>query len=204
VVWGVRRIVARRREHRSWDQLLWGPDSALPNLRDARDIGAMLKWFVGLGRKPKFERWTYWEKFDYWALYAVVLLIAVSGLMLWLPHLFCLVLPGTSLNLAKVVHADTALWLASLLFLIHFFNTHFRPEKFPVDTSLVTGLVSEEHLQKARPEFLERLRQEGRLEELRTTIPSRGQLRLSILTGVFILAVAVVVLAAVMLAFLGK
>ncbi len=204
MVWGLRRIVSRRRENRSWKELLSGPDSALPNRRDVRDIGAMLKWFVGLGRKPKYERWTYWEKFDYWALYAVALLIAVSGLMLWLPNLFCLVLPGTSLNLAKVVHADTALWLASLLFLIHFFNTHFRPEKFPLDTSLVTGLVSEEHLQKARPEFLERLQREGRLEELRTTIPSRAQLRLSILAGLFLLGVALVLLVAVMLAFLGK
>jgi hypothetical protein len=64
--------------------------------------------------------------------------------------------------------------------------------------------VSEEHLQKARPEFLERLREEGRLDELRTTIPARGQLRLSILAGLFLLGAAVVVLAAVMLAFLGK
>jgi len=203
LVWGVRRIAARRRERRSWKQLLFGVDSAVPNRRDARDIGAMLKWFVGFGRKPKFERWTYWEKFEYWALYLAVFLIALSGLMLWLPNLFCLVLPGTSLNLAKVVHADTALWIASLLVLIHFFNTHLRPEKFPLDMSLVSGLVSEEHLRTARPEFLERLRQEGRLEELRTTVPSRGQLRWWTLAGLSVLGIALVLLAAVTLAFLG-
>jgi hypothetical protein len=91
-----------------------------------------------------------------------------------------------------------------LLFLIHFLNTHFRPEKFPMDTSLVTGLVSEEHLEKSRPEFLERLRREGRLEELRTTIPSRSYLRGWILGGLLVLGLALVLLAAVMLAFLGK
>lgn len=203
LVWGVRRLVARRRENRSWNQILSGPDSALPSARDVRDIGRMWKWFVGLGRKPKFERWAYWEKFDYWALYLVLIPVGLSGLMLWLPNLFCAVLPGTSLNLAHVVHAETALWLSSLLFLIHFFNTHFRPEKFPMDASLVTGLVSEEHLEKARPEFLQRLRQEGRWEALRTTLPDRRTLRRGVLAGWLLLAVALVVLAAVMLAFLG-
>lgn len=31
----------------------------------------MFKWFVGKGPRPIFERWTYYEKFDYWAVFSV-------------------------------------------------------------------------------------------------------------------------------------
>jgi hypothetical protein len=164
----------------------------------------MVKWFVGFGRKPTFERWTYWEKFDYWAVYLAVLPIGLSGLVLWLPNLFCLFLPGRTLNLAQVIHADTALWIASLLFLIHFFNTHFRPEKFPLDLSLFTGLTSEEHLRKARPAFLQRLRREGRLDDLRETVTSGRGLWQARLIALLVLGPGLVLLGAVMLAFLGK
>lgn len=203
VIIGLRRVAASRRAHRSWKQILTGPDSIIPNSRDLRDMGRMLKWFVGFGRKPKFERWTYWEKFDWWGLHLAVIWIGLSGLMRWLPNLFCLVLPGTSLNLAAVIHTDTALWIAGLLFLIHVLNTHLRPEKFPLDLSLVTGMVSETHLQKARPEYFERLRREGRLEALRTTVPVRRQLRWWAMGALSVLAIALIVLAGVMLAFLG-
>jgi cytochrome b subunit of formate dehydrogenase len=204
VAWAIRRVISLRAAGLSWRHLLWGPDSPLPNGRDAGEIWRMIKWFFGLGRKPVFERWTYWEKFDYWAVYLAVILIGVSGLILWLPNLFTLVLPGQSLNVAKVIHADTALWVASLLFLIHFFNTHFRPEKFPMDLSLLTGLVSEEHLRNARPEFVERMQAEGRLEPLRTEAPPRSRLWLAMLSGYVVLGAGLILLTSVMLAFLGK
>ena len=93
------------------------------------------------------------------------------------------------LNVAKVIHADTALLVGSLILIVHFFNTHFRPEKFPMDLSLVTGLVSEDHLQAARPEFLERLRREGQLDDMRVIVPPRRRLRPAILGGILVFTV---------------
>ncbi len=204
IAWAIGRIAALRRASATWKEILWGPDSPVPNRRDASEMWRMVRWFFGFGRKPVFERWTYWEKFDYWAVYLGIGLIGISGLILWLPSLFALILPGQSLNLAKVIHADTALWIASLLFLIHFFNMHFRPEKFPMELSLMTGLVSEEHLRKARPEFVERLEEQGQLESLRATAPSRARLRFAMLGGCLVLGAALILLASVMLAFLEK
>ena len=69
-----------------WKQVIFGPDSPVPTVRDARDALGMLRWFLALGRKPRFERWTYWEKFDYWAVCLAMLLIGGSGPAAVVPH----------------------------------------------------------------------------------------------------------------------
>ena len=69
-----------------------------------------------------------------------------------------------------------------------------------MDLSVVTGLVSEEHLKRARPRFLERLRRQGQLDEMRTTFPSRNRLRgikiAAGITHVVVIALLVVILVA--------
>ncbi|MCK4501623.1 MAG: cytochrome c3 family protein, partial [Desulfuromonadales bacterium] len=58
---------------------LFGPESLCPNLRDIRDVTAMVRWFLFLGPKPTFERWTYWEKFDFMAVFWGIAVIGSSG-----------------------------------------------------------------------------------------------------------------------------
>jgi hypothetical protein len=200
LAWGGRRIVQLRRRNLAWKTILFGPDSPVPNLRDAKDLWGMVRWFLGAGPRPVFERWTYWEKFDYWALYLAAGVIGISGLMLWLPNLFSRVLPGEALNVAKVIHSQVAFLAASFLFIFHFFHSHFRPEKFPMDLSVLTGLVSEEHLRKYRPEYVERIEREGRLDQVRRKAPSRGLLRLVMLGGFVVLLAGCGLLIAVLLA----
>ena len=108
------------------------------------------------------------------------------------------------MNLAKVVHSEIALLAASFLFGIHLFNMHMRPEKFPVDLSAFTGLVGEEHLRKSRPEYVERLSREGRLEEMRCAAPSKWRLWLVGLAALTILLVGLAILLGVIVAQLGK
>ena len=61
-------------------------------------------------RKPTFERWAYWDKFDFWGAIADVIIIGSTGLILWFPNLFCLFLPGVTLNIAKVIHSTQAVF----------------------------------------------------------------------------------------------
>ncbi|MHC4404220.1 MAG: hypothetical protein ACYTG0_31585 [Planctomycetota bacterium] len=204
VVWGIASIVKRRPRKSGWVTMLFGPDSPVPTTRDFRDLFWMARWFFGLGPRPVFERWTYWEKFDYWAVYLVAVVIGTSGLMLWFPNLFCLVLPGGALNAAKVVHSEVAILSASFLFIFHFFHTHFRPEKFPMDLSALTGMVSEEHLRKHRPEYVARMEREGRLESMRRIVPSKRRLRLIMLGGFAVFLGGCAMLMAILLASLGK
>ena len=184
-------------------RVVFGPDSPVPNFRDLKDLLKMIRWFFGVGRKPTFERWSYWEKFDFWGACADIVIIGATGLVLWFPNLFCLFLPGSALNIAKVIHSTQALLATGFVFAIHFFATHLRPEKFPMDKSVLIGLVSEKELEEERPEYIERMRREGKLDQLRTTVPSRDVLFLITLGGFTALAVGISLLAGILLAVLG-
>jgi len=179
---------ASRREKTPMRRVLFGPDSLLPRLRDFKDFARMLGWFFGISRKPTFERWAYWEKFDFWGACADITIIGSTGLILWFPNLFCSFLPGMTLNVAKVIHSTLALLATGFVFAIHFFATHLRAEKFPADLSVLVGLVSEEEMKEERPEYLERLRREGKLEQLQAIVPSRRQLWLTRIGGLLALA----------------
>jgi len=196
--------VNRLRQEEAWKTVIFGPDSLVPNGRDFRDLGKMLLWFIGFGRKPGFERWAYWEKLDYWAICLAAFLIGTSGLMLWYPNLFCVVLPGGILNVAKMVHSEFAIYTAGFLFLIHFFHAHFRPEKFPMDLSVITGMVSEEHLREYRPEYVARLEKEGKLSEKRKRAPAKRNVWLNIVGVVVVFTLGFCLLAITVLASLGE
>jgi cytochrome b subunit of formate dehydrogenase len=139
----------------------------MPTLKDWKDFVAHNKWFFGKGSKPQFDRWTYWEKFDYFAVFWGVLIIGVSGLVMWFPVFFTRFLPGWLLNIALVIHSDEALLAAGFIFSIHFFNTHFRIEKFPMDTVIFSGRVSKNEMLHERRRWYDRLVAEGRLDQHR-------------------------------------
>lgn len=147
--------------------VLFGPDSMIPTRQDWRDFVAHQKWFFGKGPKPEFDRWTYWEKFDYFAVFWGVFMIGLSGLIMWFPEFFSRFLPGWIINIALIVHSDEALLAAGFIFTIHFFNTHFRLEKFPMDTVIFSGRISKTEMLHERRRWYDRLVAEGRLDHYR-------------------------------------
>ncbi|MBI5017062.1 MAG: cytochrome c3 family protein [Deltaproteobacteria bacterium] len=146
-------------------QKLFGPDSLFPNLRDLEDIKGMIAWFLGRGKEPHFDRWTYWEKFDFLAVFWGMFAIGGSGVMLWFPELFGRFLPGWVFNVAIIVHSDEALLASGFIFTVHFFNTHFRPGKFPMDMVIFTGTLPKQELCEERKDWCDRLEKAGVLDE---------------------------------------
>jgi cytochrome b subunit of formate dehydrogenase len=153
-------------------KILWGPDSMVPQPQDIVDIWNNFKWFVGKGPRPQFDRWTYWEKFDYWAVFWGMFIIGGSGLLLWFPLFFAKFLPGWMFNIAALVHGEEALLAVGFIFTFHFFNGHLRPEKFPMDTVIFTGRISEHELKHERSLEYQRMHREGRLEAARAPAPT--------------------------------
>ena len=164
-------------------RLLWGPDSMVPQLKDLRDIVQMFKWFVGLAPRPQFERYSYMEKFDYWAVFWGVAIIGTSGLFLWFPTFFARFLPGWVFNIATIVHGDEALLATCFIFTIHFFNVHLRPEKFPIDTVIFTGRATSEYMKEEHPLEYERARRGGQLDGRVAQPPSPAATRWSVVLG---------------------
>jgi cytochrome b subunit of formate dehydrogenase len=145
--------------------VLWGPSSMVPQPRDFFELVAHLRWFVGLGPQPKFDHFTYWEKFDYWAVFWGMGIIGGSGLVLWFPEVFAHLLPGWMFNIAMLIHGEEALLAVGFIFTIHFFNGHLRPEKFPMDSVIFTGRITLKEMEEERPDEYERLVRTGRIDE---------------------------------------
>jgi cytochrome b subunit of formate dehydrogenase len=156
-----------RFEPRRMLNALFGPDSMIPTWQDAKDLMNHNKWFFGQGPKPQFDRWTYWEKFDYFAVFWGVAIIGLSGLVMWFPETFTRFLPGWIINIALILHSDEALLAAGFIFSIHFFNTHFRIEKFPMDTVIFSGRISKAELMHERRRWYDRLVASGKLDDFR-------------------------------------
>lgn len=153
-------------------QRMFGPDSLIPNFRDIKDVVGMVKWFFFKGPKPTFERWTYWEKFDFIAVFWGMFAIGGSGLLLWFPEFFGMFLPGWVMNVATIVHSDEALLATGFIFTVHFFNTHGRPEKFPMDFVIFNGQMSKEEFIEERGDQWKRYEELGITENFVCEKPS--------------------------------
>ena len=177
-----------------------GPNTMLPRWKDFADCLGMWKWFFAGGKKPKFDRWTYWEKFDYVAEVGGSMIIGLSGLLLWFPILFSKYLPGWWFNVATVVHGYEALLAVGFIFTIHFFNAHLRMEKFPVDDVMFTGSLPEEELKHERGEEYDRLAASGELEKLRVPTAPRWQRRIAVAVGIGAMAIGTTIVVLIILA----
>jgi predicted CXXCH cytochrome family protein len=143
------------------------PGSIMFNMKDLHDLVGMFAWFFGKGPKPQFDRYAYWEKFDYISLGVGTVIIGLTGFMMWFPLKTTELLPGIFLNIALVIHSSEALLAMGVIFIfVHFFSAHLKPESFPIDKVIFTGSLPVAHYREERPlEYARRVR-EGTLDEV--------------------------------------
>jgi cytochrome b subunit of formate dehydrogenase len=166
LVFGVHVVyILMKMEWKSLRQSLFHPDSLVPSLQDAIHMGQQIRWFFGLGPPPAFDRWTYWEKFDYWAIFWGMPLLGVTGLLLINPLVTSSFLPGWMLNVILLLHRAEALLAMLYIFIIHFTVGHLRHGMFPMNECMFAGSVELEELQKEKPMWIVRLKEEGKLEK---------------------------------------
>ncbi len=143
-----------------------------PTWTDVKEFFQTIKWFFGGKKRPEYGRWTYWEKFDYLAVFWGVAMIGFTGLVLWFPEFFTRFIPGWMINVATIIHSDEALLATGFIFTFHFFNTHFRPEKFPMDPVIFTGKIPLEEFKHDRPREYEMVKKDGTLRKRLGKAPS--------------------------------
>jgi cytochrome b subunit of formate dehydrogenase len=192
--------IAQNRRTFDW----FGPNSLTPRLQDIRDIFAMVKWFFGLGPKPVFDRWTYWQKFDYWAPLGAVIFIGATGLMLWFPNVTTALLPGWILNVATILHGEVGLLAILFLFTVHFFNNHFRPDKFPLDIVMFTGSMRLEEFKREHRVEYNRLLASGELEKYLVDAPSQPMTLGAKVLGFTLIAFGLLLLVFVLIGIAGN
>jgi cytochrome b subunit of formate dehydrogenase len=183
-----------RLDWRRFPGSLSGPDSLVPNRKDLFDFFRHTGWFLGLCKPPRFDRWGYWEKFDYWAVFWGIPVLGLTGLMLAYPLAASGYLPGYFLNVAFWIHRIEALLAMAHVFLIHFFIAHLRPHNFPMDRAMFEGSTPLESVRHERPDWLLRLEQSGDLEPAMVEAAPPGRVALffglgyvAVLIGVMLL-----------------
>ena len=164
--------LAQRVDWKNPIQSIFGPDSLVPNLDDVKHMKQRILWFFGLAPAPRFDRWTYFEKFDYWAVYWGLPLLAVTGLMTMFPLMTSRLLPGWSLNIAVLLHRAEAILAVTYVFIVHFFVGHLRPLSFPMNEAMFSGSVPIHDVAEEKPAWLDRLRREGRQASMTAREPA--------------------------------
>ncbi|MGD0887213.1 MAG: cytochrome b/b6 domain-containing protein [Thermodesulfovibrionales bacterium] len=128
----------------------------VPVPKDVQDAVQNFLYFFGLGKtKPRYGRFTYLQKFDYWAVFWGMGIIGLSGLALAFPTKAQYLFPSWSVNwiweLLTVLHSDEALLAIVFILFIHFYDEHLKWEKFPMSMLWITGKMSMEEFKHEHP-----------------------------------------------------
>lgn len=157
-----------------WSNLrssLFGPDSMVLLWSDVKSFFRQLRWMFGLGEAPRFDRWSWWEKFDYWAVWWGLIILGVTGLLIYDSVLSSNFVPGWLYNVALWVHRIEALLAMGHIFTVHFFIENFRPTNFPFSATMFDGGMELSHARSEHGLWVERLEREGALERQLFPVP---------------------------------
>ena len=130
--------------------------------RDIDDFLQSLRYNLGTSNEyPRFGKYGYREKFQYWGASVGTVLIAATGFMLWGESYAMAVFPKFALDLAIIIHGYQGLLAFVILFFWHLYNVHLHPSSFPMNNAWLTGKVSVEWLREEHPLEYEKLKGEG-------------------------------------------
>jgi thiosulfate reductase cytochrome b subunit len=131
----------------------------LPRLKDAKDAWGVLMFNLGIAKeKPKFERFSYIEKSEYWALVWGTFVMSATGFIMWFDNTFMGILTKLGWDVARTVHYYEA-WLAFLAIVVwHFYFVMFNPDIYPMNIAWFKGTLTEEEMADEHALELERIK----------------------------------------------
>jgi cytochrome b subunit of formate dehydrogenase len=132
----------------------------VPKPSDLKLFWHNVLYMIGLRKEvPEFGRYTYFEKFDYWAVYWSMVVIGGSGIILWFPVQAAIIVPGWFIQIAHIAHGYEALLAALVIFIWHMYNVHLRPGVFPMSSVWLDGKMDEEEMHRYHAAELRRILQ---------------------------------------------
>ena len=141
----------------------WNFLHLLPRPKDAVDAFKQIRYYLSLtDERPKFDRFSYVEKFDYWAVYWGMVIMIGSGTVLWFTDFWLRWAPKWATDIAKEAHSDEALLATLAIVIWHFYNVHFNPHKFPMNRTFLDGKISARDMIEEHPLEYERMMSERR------------------------------------------
>lgn len=131
----------------------------LPARRDLTDPWKVLRYNWGFApEKPKFGRFSYIEKAEYWALIWGTVLMGATGVILWFENTSMGLFTKLGFDISRTIHFYEAV-LATLAILVwHFYFVIFNPDVYPMNLAWLTGRISEREMLEDHPLELEQLK----------------------------------------------
>jgi cytochrome b subunit of formate dehydrogenase len=132
--------------------------------RDLKDIVDLFLFNIGSrSEKPKFGKFNFKEKFEYWAVVWGSAVMIVTGLMQWYAEAAMIIFPKWALDVARIIHGYEAILAFLAVVIWHFYNVHLNPSVFPMSMVWITGRISIEELKENHPLEYEKLVAEGKM-----------------------------------------
>ena len=130
------------------------PGDLLPTWQDVRDAGHMIQYLLFLrSDKPKFGRYNFEQKVTYWFVFFGILIMGISGFIIWFPIWFTKFLPGGVVPASKLAHSTEAVVTAIFVIVWHVYHVHLER----TNLSMFTGRVSEKEMKTFHEKEYERL-----------------------------------------------
>ena len=124
-------------------RLIW--DFA-PRPKDAFDALGTMRYYLGLSaERPKFGRFSYAEKAEYWALVWGTALMGVTGVMMWAKVGVGNLLARWWVDVATAVHFYEAILATLAIVVWHFYQVMFDPDVAPMNLAWLDGKTPAEH-----------------------------------------------------------
>ena len=135
------------------------PFSMLPVPKDALDMKDNILFMLGLRKeRPRFDRFMYLEKFDYWAVFWGIVMMVGTGFVFWFPVFFAQYAPSWVITSAQIIHGEEATLAILFLFVVHFYNVHLKPSIFPMNWAWLHGRITVADLKHEHPLEYDRLK----------------------------------------------
>lgn len=145
----------------------------LPVIKDATDLIDVFRYNLGLSQKePKFAKFNYAEKMEYWAFMWGTLVMGVSGFLLWFNNFSLRHFPKWITDAATAVHWYEALLATFSILIWHFYLVIFDPAVYPMDTAWLDGKIPADHYRHTRPGYYKELEKAGLIENPQEPSPS--------------------------------
>jgi cytochrome b subunit of formate dehydrogenase len=117
-----------------------------PLPKDAFDVWSAMRYYLGLSKeKPKFGRFNYAEKAEYWALVWGTALMGLTGVMLWAKVWVGNLLARWLVDVATAVHYYEAILATLAIVVWHFYQVFFDPDVYPMNWAWWDGKMPAEH-----------------------------------------------------------
>jgi cytochrome b subunit of formate dehydrogenase len=167
-----------------------------PQLQDVFDAINAVLYNLGMRKDaPRYDHFSFGEKFEYWALVWGTLIMALTGFMLWNPIITTRFVSGDVIPAAKAAHGAEAILAVLAVLVWHFYNVHLKE----FNKSMFTGKLSAHEMQEEHALELERLEHgemglapdQAKLRQRRRVfVPIAAVVSLALLFGIFLFTTA--------------